>query len=289
MTTAQPRSEASRPGHKRLRRSRGRVHVNGAWLAYERVGSGLPVVFVPDLVSDRRVWSEQTIPFGQRYEVIRYDSRGYGKSSLGPHLVRHAEDLASLLDLLGIEQTALVGYEDGAEIALELALDQPERVRALVLAHPQVRDRHRLSTADCVSIEARPQVLLTPAETRALSKAAWRLFVIRMQNVFLEKVRSWPRSRGDRYYPTPWAEIPVSERLAEVRTPTLILRGEGAGHFSWQFVEQLRAAIPGSELASVPGTSMAEPMAAPEAFNRLVLDFLAAHYGPDAPVRDATS
>jgi pimeloyl-ACP methyl ester carboxylesterase len=258
-------------------------------LDYERVGSGLPVVFVPDLVSDRRVWNAQTLPFAQSYEVIRYDPQGYGRSSLGRRLVRPAEDLTGLLDALGVEHVALVGYEGGGEIALEVALDWPERVGCLILVHPQIRDRYRLRIDDGAATEAWPHVALTPAETQALSKAMRRLLVIRMQNVFLERVRSWPRHWGDRYYPTRWAEVPVIERLIDVRAPTLIVRGEGVGSSSWEFAEHLRAAIPRSEVASVPGASLAVPLAASDAFNRIALDFLLAHFRPDDPPEDATS
>jgi 3-oxoadipate enol-lactonase len=203
--------------------------------------------------------------------------------------VRHADDLASLLDTLGIGRVALVSSRDGDEIALELALDQPGRVRALVLAHPRIHRQQPPARDDGAPIAVRSQEIFTPAETRALSKAIWRRFVIRMQNVVLQHLRAWPHRWRDRYYPTSWAEIRVIDRLAEVHAPTLIVRGELAGPISREIAEQLRAAIPLSEVASVPGASMEAPLAAPAAFNRIVLDFLAAHYRPDAPERDATS
>jgi pimeloyl-ACP methyl ester carboxylesterase len=252
MTTQQPRSEGSRPGHKRLRRSRGRVHVNGAWLAYERVGSGLPVVFVPKLGTDRRVWEKQVRSFAARYEVIRYDPRGCGKSSLGPYPVRHAEDLAGLLDALGIQQTALVSVDTSAEIALELAVDQPQRVGTLVLAIPWVRElarRLRLSGRQPI-VEPR-QVVRTRAERRTTRAASWRLLVIVLDILLRDLRYSWSRNPRPGYAPPWWGEVPVLDRLAEVASPTVVVLGEWTSPFAYARAELLQAAIP-TDLDTVP-------------------------------------
>ncbi|HEX5441058.1 MAG TPA: alpha/beta hydrolase [Ktedonobacterales bacterium] len=115
-----------------------RVSVNGAYLFCERTGNGPPLVFIPQTGADRRMWHDQVIACAQQYEMICYDLRGWGKSPRRKGVFRHAEDLTALLDWLGIERAALVAYWDGAGIALDLALDRPELVAALILVEPMV-------------------------------------------------------------------------------------------------------------------------------------------------------
>ncbi|NJM40361.1 MAG: alpha/beta fold hydrolase [Anaerolineae bacterium] len=100
------------------------------------VSSGGPLVFINSLGSDLRIWDDVTAQLGERYTIIRYDKRGHGLSDAppGPYSIRdHATDLLSLLTHLQIEQAVLIGISVGGMIAQDLAVWQPERVRALVL------------------------------------------------------------------------------------------------------------------------------------------------------------
>jgi pimeloyl-ACP methyl ester carboxylesterase len=110
--------------------------VNGTTLYYEMAGNGPFVVFIPNIGSDRRMWEEQARTFAPHYTVVRYDLRRFGKSALTMGSFRHAEDLAALLDALDIAQATLIGFQHGANIAVECALDHPDRVQAMALVKP---------------------------------------------------------------------------------------------------------------------------------------------------------
>ena len=110
--------------------------MNGTTLYYEMAGNGPYVVFIPNFSSDRRMWDEQVRTFAPHYTVVRYDLRGFGKSALTMGSFRHAEDLSALLDALDIAQATLIGFRHGANIAVECALDHPERVQAMALVQP---------------------------------------------------------------------------------------------------------------------------------------------------------
>jgi pimeloyl-ACP methyl ester carboxylesterase len=114
----------------------GKIAVNGTTLYYEMAGHGPYVVFIPNIGSDRRMWDDQVRTFARHYTVVRYDLRGYGKSALTAGSFRHAEDLIALLDALDIAQATLIGFRHGANIAVECALDHPDRVQAIVLVKP---------------------------------------------------------------------------------------------------------------------------------------------------------
>jgi pimeloyl-ACP methyl ester carboxylesterase len=120
----------------RITQRRGKIAVNGTTLYYEMAGNEPYVVFIPTTGSDRRMWEEQVRTFAQHYTVVRYDLRGFGKSALTAGSFRHAEDLAALLDALDIVQATLIGFQHGANIAVECALDHPERVQAMALVKP---------------------------------------------------------------------------------------------------------------------------------------------------------
>ncbi|MGH2457537.1 MAG: alpha/beta fold hydrolase, partial [Chloroflexota bacterium] len=95
---------------------------NGIAQFYRRSGNGPPLVLIHALGLDHRLWEPQVAPLGSGFDVISYDVRGHGASDVppGPYTMRDfAEDLAGLLDALGVEVAHLVGISMGGMIAQE--------------------------------------------------------------------------------------------------------------------------------------------------------------------------
>src|SRR3954452_25405155 len=105
-----------------------------ASLWVERSGSGPVVALAHGFTLDHRMWQPQLEAFSKSHTVIRYDMRGFGRSSMPLPGAEYsqARNLAMLLDRLGIARTALIGLSYGGWVALEFALLFPERVSALV-------------------------------------------------------------------------------------------------------------------------------------------------------------
>jgi pimeloyl-ACP methyl ester carboxylesterase len=82
-------------------------------------------------IADMRMWDTQVASLAERYAVVRYDARGFGRSRSEPVAFSNRRDLTELLDHLGIGRAALVGCSRGGMIALDTALEFPERVAAL--------------------------------------------------------------------------------------------------------------------------------------------------------------
>lgn len=100
-------------------------------------GAGSPVVLVHNGVSDHRSWDRVAAGLAEDHTVIRYDLRGFGQTPPPVSGFRHRDDLAALLDTLGVERAAIVGNSLGGYIGLEFATRWPERVTHLgVLAAP---------------------------------------------------------------------------------------------------------------------------------------------------------
>ena len=105
-------------------------------LHYTEAGSGEPLLLLHGNGEDGTYFEHQIAYFQNRFHVIAVDSRGHGKSPRGTApltLDQFARDLAGFMDGLRIESTHILGFSDGANIALLFALAYPERARSLVL------------------------------------------------------------------------------------------------------------------------------------------------------------
>jgi pimeloyl-ACP methyl ester carboxylesterase len=116
------------------------TQINNLTIHYQVEGSaGSPaLVFVNSLGSDWRIWDEVVPHFSGRFFVIRYDKRGHGLSDCppGPYTIGTlADDLAGLLDDLGVNTAVPIGISVGGMIALAFAARYPPRVPKLVLSN----------------------------------------------------------------------------------------------------------------------------------------------------------
>jgi 3-oxoadipate enol-lactonase len=118
-----------------------RVPVAGGTLWAEDTGGGWrPLVLVHADWTDSRIWDPLIPLLRGRYRVIRYDLRGFGRSSPPMQPFTRLGDLRALLDHFGIEEAVAVGHSGGGGTALGLAVCHPGRVRGLVLVAPGIHD-----------------------------------------------------------------------------------------------------------------------------------------------------
>lgn len=110
------------------------IRFDGAILAGEADGFGLPVVFLHAAVTDRRLWVEQMAALSaEGFHVISYDRRGFGESESPDETFNHLVDLEAVLDQLGIHAAVFVGASEGGALAIDFAIEHPERTVGLVL------------------------------------------------------------------------------------------------------------------------------------------------------------
>ena len=101
-------------------------------------GDGPPLLLLHPGIGDSRIWDPLMPTLTETYRVIRYDSRGYGRSPAATSEFTLLDDCVSVLDHLGVARTPVVGCSQGGGIGLGLALAQPDRVEALVLLCPGI-------------------------------------------------------------------------------------------------------------------------------------------------------
>jgi pimeloyl-ACP methyl ester carboxylesterase len=112
----------------------GFVTIGSANLYYEIAGKGQPLVLVHAGVADSRQWNNEFADFSQDYRVLRYDLRGYGKSSPSAGEFSHMGDLNALLEKHHLHQpSVLIGCSMGGCLAMDFAFEHPSFVKALIL------------------------------------------------------------------------------------------------------------------------------------------------------------
>lgn len=123
------------------------LDTNGIRSFYESFGDGEPLVLIGGSVFGRANWSMAWDEFAKHFTVISYDQRGYGRSDRPAErytMELWIDDLASLLDGLGIARAHVAGTSMGAMVALAFAAKYPDRCLAIVSDCPLVRpDRMR--------------------------------------------------------------------------------------------------------------------------------------------------
>ena len=113
---------------------------NNIDLSYERTGSGTPLVLIHGYPLDLSIWDNVVPLLENDFDVIVPDLRGFGESSTvdTPYsMLDFANDIAGLLDFLGVEKAAFAGHSMGGYVALAFAKEYPERVSRLALVSSQ--------------------------------------------------------------------------------------------------------------------------------------------------------
>src|SRR5436190_21801452 len=109
------------------------LNVGDALINYDVTGRGPTVVFIHGWSHNISSWDDQVPVFKTRYQVVRYDSRGFGRSSGFADPSAEPQDLLVLLEALHVKRAFIVGHSRGGSVALRFANAYPNRVAGLVL------------------------------------------------------------------------------------------------------------------------------------------------------------
>jgi len=155
---------------------------------------GAPVVaFIHGLGLNRQIWERYMSRLGQRYRVLSYDLYGHGESASTPDkptVTTFSEQLIGLMDELGIEKCALVGFSLGGMINRRMAIDHPGRVSALaILNSPHDRGAEGQALVEQRALDAAAG---GPGATLDATIERWFTPEFRKSHGdFIEQVRDW--------------------------------------------------------------------------------------------------
>lgn len=228
---------------------------------------GAAVVFVHGLAASGDVWRGQCERLGDRYDTIRFDLRSHGRSPAVDVACTRADlvaDLVALLDGQGIERAALVGHSAGGVVAMQTAAEYPDRVSALVLVGTASECNDKTAawyakTAEICAIEGGEKGMqamgMRPGNGPVPDGPGLAHLCRAMRTLNVE---------------------PLTQTVAGIRTPTLIIVGEkdflGVGGSVI-----LSRAIAGSELEIVPDRGHGIYLEAPDWFADRVGGFFDSH------------
>ena len=258
------------------------IHANGIDIEYTIEGDGPWLVLSHSLACDLSMWDAQIEALSARYKVLRYDTRGHGRTGAptGPYsLEMLANDLKALLDALGIRQTHFVGLSMGGMIGQTFALEHPEMLKTLVLADTTSRYapealaiwEGRIKTALADGMEP----LIAPTLERWFTPNFFRTRPDAVKQI-AEIIRRTPVA-GYVGCCQALPHINLTARLQEIKTPTLIVVGAEDAGTPVAMSEEMHAAKPGSELVIIPNASHLSNIEQPAAFTQAVMAFLARH------------
>lgn len=220
-------------------------------LFYTEVGDGVPLILLHGNGEDSSYFEHQTAAFARYFRVIALDTRGHGRSPRGNgefSIRRFAEDLRDFMDAHSIPRAHILGFSDGANIALEFALRWPERVGKLILNGGNLRP---WGVKFFVQL---PVVLgywlakgISLFDKKAVPKAELLGLMVNEPHL-------------------------TAADLADFHIPTLVIAGKN-DMIRESHTREIHRAIAGSELAILPGDHFVAH-GNPEDFNRVALDFL---------------
>lgn len=260
------------------------VEINGARLYYETAGDGEPVVLLHAGIAHSGMWDETFAALSERFRVVRYDRRGFGRSLMPVGDYAHCDDLAGLLDQLGIDRAHLIGCSDGGRVVLEFALMHPQRVRSLVLSGSGLRG---YEFSDAVTTYAQQNDDAFMAGDIALAtELDMRMWVIgakrraeTLDPMFLEKARAMaedvyktPPTLGEERPLTP----PAINRLWQIKAPALVMVGQYDVPDFINLSGMIAFALDNATKDLISDAGHLLPMERPQVFNERVLGFLSA-------------
>ena len=271
--------------------------VDGFRLAYERAGSGPPVVLLHGWPGDRTDYEAVVPLLAPDFEVVVPDLRGFGASDKHPEppaeaysAAAQARSVVGLIDELGLERPLIAGYDIGSRIAQAIARDAPDRVRALVVSPPLPGAGERVLSPDAMRefwYQAFHQLSLIEevldgdrAAVRAYLAHFWRHWSgpgFEPGDERLDRLADAYGEPGAMTASIGWYRAGsgmVASSLAEtepepedrVATPTTILWQEHDPLFPRAWSDRLDAFFSAVELVELDGAGHFTPVEAPEAF-----------------------
>ena len=227
------------------------VKVNDINMYYEIRGDGEPLVLIAGLGTDLTIYEPIIARLSKKYRVIAFDNRGVGRTDKPdiPYTIEMmADDTAGLLKAIGIKQAHVLGISMGGRIAMALTLQNPDLVKSLILASTYARQVKN----------ARPPLWLR----------LMKYLPIRMFRKYPQQGYAFARQlKASRSYD-------CSDRLDEIRVPTLILHGTKDNLAPLPRAVEMQEGIKSSKMITFEGGHTFFFMGILEPFCNAVLEFL---------------
>ena len=236
------------------------------------------LLFINSLGASLEMWDDQLESLGERYEIVRYDTRGHGKSTAGAlreyTLDQLAGDALAVLDACGIARAHVCGISLGGMTAMTLALRSPDRVLKLALCNTSAHMPPRENW------QARIDSVLKEGMSAVTGATLGRWFTSsfhQAEPAKVERVRQMLQSTDPRGYAACAAAIrdmDLREAISQIASRTLVIAGAQDPATPPSHAEYIASKVAGAKLVTLDCAHLSNIECAAE-FNAALLEFLA--------------
>lgn len=255
----------------------GYVEVGDGRLWYEEAGKGPSVLLLHAEAADSGMWDAQWKDFSRRFHTIRVDLPGTGRSPYPDESWDPNEYIECLLDSLGVDRVAVVGVALGGTLAIDFALECPDRswalVAASVAAYGQGDNLEDLRAAEVFTL----LVAGRPARAADLFLDVW--CPVRTSPELDARIRSMVHANISMLTQIPNGRMTLADwaspnRVDGIQVPTLVIWGDRDERAVQAGAQRLATRVRHAVAMVLPGVDHFVPMRAPEIFTTEVLGFL---------------
>ncbi len=252
-------------------------------LHFQRLGQGQPLVILHGLFGTLENWGTTTKALAEHFDVIAVDLRNHGRS---PHAAEMnypvmATDVIKLLDDLNLPSVLLMGHSMGGKVAMQIALNHPERIQKLLLVDiaPVAYEHHHLdvfkglNSVDLESLKSRSEA--ESVLTHYISEASVRAFLLKNLYRTPEKKFAWRMNLPvlDQQY----AHISQAPKGSVFSGTTMFIKGGNSHYIEAKHREAILALFPNATYKVIQGAGHWPHAEKPELFTKLVINFLSAN------------
>ncbi len=259
---------------------KGFVDIGKCKIHYEMKGERTPLVLIHAGMLDKRMWEPQFGELSKHFKVLMYDARNHGITVSEPDTFSHHDDLAKLLERLGIQKAVIMGLSMGGYIAVNFALDYPEKTIAIIpvcsgltgyqfvdstLNENQKRIKQARTYEDVVECIQRSWTdgpLRTPSQIDSTVRN-------KAKQMYLETLLKFNKKVVEKK-----PENPAINRLFEINKPALIITADLDISDIFKIADKLNKEIRNSQRIEIKGAAHLVNMEKPEEFNRIIIDYI---------------
>ncbi len=252
--------------------------INGARISYEVCGDSKAqgVVLLHDGLVNSAIWDGVWPGLCEKFRVVRYDRRGYGKSPQTVHGHFPTDDLLGVMKEAGLSHAHLIGASAGAGIAIDFVFDQPEAVDKLVLVAPSVSG-FTVTDAFMGRLRTLDEVIATGDMDKIVAALKADPWFIPSRDAAAQKkletiVRASPGDLGA--HPFQRRPANVAQRLGEIYAPTLVLIGSNDHDYTQAMAAAIGQRMRAAQVRMMLGAGYFPYLENPIGFVDVVTQFL---------------
>jgi pimeloyl-ACP methyl ester carboxylesterase len=222
-------------------------------LGYLDVGSGAAIVFLHGFTLDRTMWDEQRVALCQDYRTLAFDLPGHGTSAdlsgdLSPGL-----EVLRCLDNAGVKRAGFIGSSLGCAVAIDIALERPSVVEALVLLDPILLGTPAANPEQAAIAELARQGNLEGARARWLDRPSFQATLHDEQAArrLRSMIARYPGGHWLGQVRDVWLHAPHTEKLPGIRHPVNVIAGARGGTRGVEMAREIARLCPHTQLEVV--------------------------------------